>query len=125
MLVAVPEFKEHVSPTFDYCHKLTLWRLDEKGFQRVGERRCSSFGPGERAAKLQAMGIGVLLCGAIGLSLERDIRSRGVEVVSGLTGEVVEVVAAYASRTLDHPKFQMPGAMADGRGPGRDQEVKP
>jgi predicted Fe-Mo cluster-binding NifX family protein len=125
MLVAVPEFHERVSPTFDFCHKLSLWRLDGKGFQRVGDRRCSTLGPGERAAKLQAMGVDVLLCGAIGLLLERDIRSRGLEVVSGLTGGVVEVVAAYASGTLDHPKFQMPGATADAHGPACDREVKP
>jgi predicted Fe-Mo cluster-binding NifX family protein len=125
MLVAVPEFHDCVSPTFDFCHKLTLWRLDEKGFKRVGERRCSTLGPSERPARLHAMGVEVLLCGAIGVSVERDIRARGLDVISGVTGKVVEVVAAYASRTLDHPKFQMPGAAADAHGPVCDREVKP
>lgn len=110
MLVAIPEFRHRVSPTFDYCHKVTLWRLDERGFTKVEERRCSSFGPAQRAAALQAMGVRTLLCGIIGLSLEQDIRSRKIEVISGLSGDVLEVMAAFASHCLDRPKFQVPGA---------------
>lgn len=109
VLVAVPEFNGRVSPTFDFCHRISLWRLDERGFQKMGEKKCSSLGSGERAEKLQSIGVGLLLCGAIGQELEGDIRRRGIEVLAGLSGSVVEVVAAYASRTLDHPKFKLPG----------------
>ncbi|MGA9752629.1 MAG: NifB/NifX family molybdenum-iron cluster-binding protein [Acidobacteriota bacterium] len=111
VLVAVPEFNGRVSPTFDFCHRVSLWRLDERGFQKTGERKCSSLGSGERAEKLQSIGVGLLLCGAIGQELEGDIRSRGIEVLAGVSGSVVEVVAAYASHTLDHPKFRLPGVV--------------
>jgi predicted Fe-Mo cluster-binding NifX family protein len=59
------------------------------------------------------MGVEVLLCGAIGRDLEEDIRSRGIEVVSGLAGEVAEVVAAYRCQALNEPRFRLPGVQAN------------
>ena len=125
MLLAVPEFNGRVAPTFDYCHKVTLWRLDSSGARKVGERKCSSFGPAERSAKLAAIGVDVLLCGAIGVALGEDIGKRGIRVISGLCGDVVEVVAAYASHTLDHPKFRMPGAGRSEASSRNGKEVAP
>ena len=87
MLVAVPEFQGRVSPTFDFCHRVALWRLDDRGVHSAGHRKCRDLGPRERAPRLQAMGVEVLLCGAIGKDLEEDIRSRGIDVVSGLAGK--------------------------------------
>lgn len=109
MLLAVPEFRGRVSPALDFCHKVTLWRLDEKGARLVGQRRCKDLSPHERALKLQALGVQVLLCGAIGQELERDIRSLGIEVHSGLAGKVAEVVEAYGCQALDQPRFRLPG----------------
>jgi predicted Fe-Mo cluster-binding NifX family protein len=125
VLIAVPEFHGCVSPTFDFCHRVTLWRLDEKGLRKTGERRCESLRPWERSAKLQDMEVDVLLCGAIGNELARDIKGRGIQVIHGLTGEVAEVVAAFASKTLDHPKFRMPGAPAPNAQGGGRREVEP
>ncbi len=113
MLVAVPEFQGRVSPTFDFCHRVALWRLDDRGVHSAGHRKCRDLGPRERAPRLQAMGVEVLLCGAIGKDLEEDIRSRGIEVVPGLTGGVAEVVAAYRCQALGQPRFRLPGVQAN------------
>ncbi len=109
MLLAVPEFHGRVAPTFDFCHRVTLWRVDERGVRSAGQRTCRGLGPSERAPKLQAMGVDVLLCGAIGKDMEEDIRSRGVDVVQGLTGEVMEVISAYRCGALGEPRFKLPG----------------
>jgi len=114
MLLAVPEFQGRVSPTFDFCHRVALWKLDDRGFRCAGHKRCRDLGPRERASRLQAMGVEVLLCGAIGQDLEEDIRVRGITVVSGIAGEVAEVVAAYRCQALNEPRFRMPGVPADG-----------
>lgn len=113
MLVAVPEFRGRVSPTFDFCHRIALWKLDDRGIHCAGHRQCGDLGPGERASRLQALGIEVLLCGAIGKEIEEDIRSRGIEVVFGLTGGVAEVVAAYRCQALNEPRFRLPGVQAN------------
>jgi len=113
MLVAVPEFRGRVSPTFDFCHRVALWRSDDRGVRSAGHRKCRDLGPRERAPRLQEIGVDVLLCGAIGADIEADIRSRGIQVVSGLTGEVGEVVAAYRCQALNQPRFRLPGVLAD------------
>jgi len=113
MLVAVPEFQGRVSPTFDFCHRVALWKLGDRGSRCAGHRKCQDLGPLERAPRLQAMGVDVLLCGAIGKDLEEDIRSRGIKVVSGLTGDVAEVVAAYKRQALNEPTFRLHGVPVD------------
>ncbi len=110
MLVAVPEFNDRVSPAFDFCRKVSLWRLDDRGMVRQGEKRCEDLQCRERAAKLEEMEVDVLLCGAIGTDAALEIRQRGIEIVPGLSGDVLKVVAAYACGMLDHPGFRMPGA---------------
>jgi len=109
MLLAVPEFRGRVSPAFDFCHRVTLWRLDDRGVRQVGQRRCKNLGPHERPRALHALGVQVLLCGAIGRELERDILSLGIEVHSGLAGKVAEVVEAYGCQALDQPRFRLVG----------------
>jgi len=109
MLVAIPEFQGRVSPTFDFCHRVALWRLDARGVHRAGHRKCNGLDSGERAPRLQSLGVEVLLCGAIGKELEEDLRSRGIAVVPGLAGEVAEVVAAYRCQALGQQRFRMPG----------------
>lgn len=113
MLLAVPTHHERIAPAFDFCHKVGFWRLDGRGVKKVAERNCSPAGADEKAARLQAMGTEVLLCGAISTSLEQNLAARGIKVHSGLAGEVVEVVAAFASGALNHPRFQLPGANAN------------
>ncbi len=110
MLVAVPEFNDRVSPTFDFCRKVSLWRLDDRGLIRQGEKRCEDLQCRERAAKLVEMEVDVLLCGAIGTEAAEEIGRRGIEIVPGLSGRVLRVVAAYACGMSDRPEFRMPGA---------------
>ena len=109
MLVAVPEFKGRVAPTFDFCHKLTLWRIDDRGVRAAGHRQCKGLAPQKRAPKLKSLGVDLLLCGAIGKEVEDDIRSLGIEVKGGLAGEVMEVISAYRCRALGESRFKMPG----------------
>jgi predicted Fe-Mo cluster-binding NifX family protein len=110
MLLAVPTYHDRVAPAFDFCHRVSFWHLDGKGFKKVAERKCRAVGTEEKAAALQARGTDVLLCGAISIALDTDLRARGIEVRSGHAGKVLEVVAAFACGTLDDPRFQLPGA---------------
>jgi len=110
MLVAVPALHDRIAPAFDFCQRLTLWRLDDRGCRLVARRRCAPLDPGEKASKLQALGAEMVLCGAIGSSLEEELAARGIGIRSGLSGQVVEVVAALACGALDEPRYQMPGA---------------
>jgi predicted Fe-Mo cluster-binding NifX family protein len=112
MLVAIPTFHGRVSPTFDFCRRVTFWRLDEGGFRKIADRRCKPMAPEEKGARLQAMGADLLLCGAIGQTLEMTLKARGIQVISGVAGSVLEVIAAFACGALNEARFQIPGANA-------------
>ncbi len=109
MLVAVPEFKGRVSPTFDFCHRLTLWRVDSLGCRRAAVKTCKQASTEERAGKLQAAGVEFLLCGAMSGDAREVLERRGIAVVEGLAGPVEKVVAAFMCGALDAPRFRLPG----------------
>jgi predicted Fe-Mo cluster-binding NifX family protein len=109
VLVAVPEFNGRVSPTFDFCHRVTLWKVDVRGSRRVGVRTCRQASMGERATQLRALGVTVLLCGAIGNAAARTLEAAGLQVLMGIAGPVPEVVAAFVCGGLDDPRFWLPG----------------
>ena len=110
MLVAVPTFHGRVSPTFDFCHRVTFWQMERMDFQKVADRKCKQADPLEKASNLQAMGTDLLLCGAISPFLQLSLEAKGIRVVSGLAGKVPEVLAAFTCGALEDPRFRIPGA---------------
>ena len=108
-MIAVPEFRGRVSPTFDFCHRVTLWRVDGRGARKVGTRRCRATSNRERLAELLAAGVEVLLCGAVAPESAVELRAHGIEVVMGVSGPVATVVAAFVCGALDRPQFRLPG----------------
>ncbi len=109
MLVAVPEFQGRVSPTFNFCHRLTLWRVDSLGCRRAAVKTCRRSTTEERARKLQGAGVEVLLCGAISEDAHGLLERCGIVVVDGLAGPVEQVVAAFMCGALEDPRFRLPG----------------
>jgi len=67
----------------------------------------------QRLQLLREKGVDTLICGALSAELLRFAKVIGLTVVSGVAGEVQEVVESYRQNTLDHPKFRLPGC----RGP--------
>jgi predicted Fe-Mo cluster-binding NifX family protein len=59
--------------------------------------------------QFEALGIEVLLCGAISRPLERMIRVSGVKVISCLRGSIEEVIEAYLDGSLSDSRFILPG----------------
>ena len=59
--------------------------------------------------QLEALGVEVLLCGAISRPLERMIRASGVKVIPCLRGSIEEIIAAYLVDGLSDPRFILPG----------------
>jgi predicted Fe-Mo cluster-binding NifX family protein len=65
--------------------------------------------PTQRLKVLRDEGVSTLICGAISVDLLRYARQLGLTIVSGVAGEVHEVVQSYWQNTLDDPKFWLPG----------------
>ncbi len=108
-LVGVPVFRNRVSPVLDACTRMVLVGPNEgEGTvtRAVSIGGCSLF---DRAGELKRLGVGTVICGAVSEAFSRLIEAEGIELISGVSGEVGEVLAAYRNGTLNQERFRMPG----------------
>lgn len=109
MWVAIPHHQGRVSPVFDVASHLTLVRV--KGPLEIERREVTlvETQPDGIARSLAALGVKVLICGAISQMLERLLHRDGVRVVAQVCGDVEAVLHAFVSRTIDAPEFCLEG----------------
>lgn len=109
MKVAVTVWEDTVSTVCDFSSRLLVF--DVMGGE-VKNRAFIPFETGimpERMNQFEALGIKVLLCGAISRPLERMIRASGVKVIPCLRGSIEEVLRAYLDGGLSDARFILPG----------------
>ncbi|MFO8015328.1 MAG: NifB/NifX family molybdenum-iron cluster-binding protein, partial [Phycisphaerae bacterium] len=96
----------------------TLLVAEMEGGRVTGRRREPMDGdlPSEKVARLKALGVETLVCGAISRPLAGMIAAEGIRLVPFVAGTVEEVVAAYAQGLLPGPTFAMPGCGRRRRG---------
>jgi len=115
MILAIPIWNDRVSSVFDFAHKLLLVDI-ERG--RETGRSEIPFPPEsdpEKANRLKTLGVEVLICGAISRSLASQVRVSGVKVLPYVIGPGDEVLKAYLTGRLIHPKFALPGCWPGAR----------
>jgi predicted Fe-Mo cluster-binding NifX family protein len=90
-----------VSPVFDVADHLIL--LDVEAGREVGREslRLVSRDPFQRVKELSELGVEVLLCGAISLTLEKALIASGIQVIGFLGGEFENVINAFLEGNLD------------------------
>lgn len=62
-----------------------------------------------RAESIAGMGVDVLICGAVSLSLETILNAAGIIVIPQICGRIDEIVEAYLSGNLMDKTFLLPG----------------
>jgi len=107
--VAVPEWKERVSPVFDTARSVLVVNVDAR--KEVGRSRIElRNGPlQDRVSALTASGVTVLLCGAISRPLYDMLESAGIEVTAFLSGPTEVLLEAFMEERITDPRFLMPG----------------
>ncbi|MBW1695841.1 MAG: hypothetical protein JRH18_14425 [Deltaproteobacteria bacterium] len=115
MEVALPVWKNRVSPVFDFAHRVLIASIENRVVTRKRYYRINPDLPSlSQLAKLSTLGVKVLICGAISKELENMVRSLGIHVISSVTGDITQVLDAYLNDTLSSPKFQLPDGRAKG-----------
>jgi len=109
MRLAIPVWRDQVSPVFDVA--LNLLVIDVDGGREVARHVVPLGTPGEadRARRLAAMGIDVLICGTITRPLEQLVTAAGVRVVSLVCGPVEQVASSMVRGTRLPSDCLMPG----------------
>lgn len=107
--IAVPIFQSRVSPVLDSCNDLMLVDLSEAGAVRRASLSLRKLSLGERAAAMSRQGVEKIICAGVSDLMIAYIVSRGMRIISGLSGEVEQIIAAYQQNRLDQDCFRMPG----------------
>ena len=109
MKVAVTIWENRISPLFDSTRMLLIVEVENRRI--TGKRRepfeCES--AFSRAAKLEDLGIGVLICGGISDFFARLIEAHNIHLIPFAAGEVEEILDAYMHDRLSEQKYRMPG----------------
>lgn len=106
---AFPVWDGRIAPLFDTARDLHLVDL-AGGFPVASGDEPLPPGPVERrAARLAALGVGTLVCGAISREGRAVVEAAGVRVVPFVAGERDAVVRAFLDGSLGSPEFAMPG----------------
>ena len=63
----------------------------------------------DKVTKLAAIGVKVLLCGAISNEIKAAAEGKGIEVESFLRGSVRRILGGWLNRSLNRAEFYMPG----------------
>ena len=107
--IAVPIFQSRVSPVLDSCNDLMLVDLSEEGAVRRTKVSLRKLNLGERAATMSRQSVEKIICAGVSDLMMACIVSRGIQVISGLSGEVEQIIVAYQQNQLDQDCFRMPG----------------
>ncbi len=109
MTVAIPIWRERVSPLLDAATRLLVVTRQRGIEARRREILLGALPPVALARSVAELRVDVLLCAAISEPLLRELRTRGVRVRPHLCGEVEAVLRAFCHRRLSRDEFRMPG----------------
>jgi predicted Fe-Mo cluster-binding NifX family protein len=123
--IAVPIFQSRISPVLDSCNELMLVDLSEAGAVRRANVSLQKMTPWERAAVMSRQGVEKIICAGVSDLMIACIVSRGMHVISGLSGEVEQIIAAYQQDQLDQDRFRMPGGKKSESPSPHDQATRP
>ena len=119
MRIAIAHWQGRISPVFDAAGNLMLVDVEDGREVQREERKLEGPHPLARAAEVAAMGVDILICGAISAPVEARLASSGVRVAGFICGAVQQVLEAFLRGGLANREFAMPGCHGRRYGGGR------
>jgi predicted Fe-Mo cluster-binding NifX family protein len=107
--IAIPIFKSRVSPVFDTCTRLLLIDFENNRLITRKEFDLDNFSLRERLRILANNDVTVIICGGISNVFHAILSNSNIRLISGICGNVDEVIKAHIDGRLDDPCFFMPG----------------
>lgn len=107
--LAIPEFQSRVSPVFDLCTRVLIVDIDHHREVARNTIFLEGFSLHERLNILLKSHASTVICAGISDLFHTMLEKAGVRMVTGIAGEIDQIVTAYIGGDLDHPRFQMPG----------------
>ena len=107
--IAIPVFKSRISPVFDSCSQVLLVDLENNREIKRAEITFEDLPVLERSRMLIRLGVTKVICAGISQSFNDKLTSAEISSITGIVGEVDEVLSAFMRDGLNDPRFYMPG----------------
>ncbi|WP_319407722.1 NifB/NifX family molybdenum-iron cluster-binding protein [uncultured Desulfosarcina sp.] len=111
--IAIPIFRNKVSPVFDSCTRVFLVDIEEKREIDRKEIYLDALALTERVTILLKSGVDTIICGGISDVMESMLMGAKINLISDITGEIDQVLKAYLEKGLGQMQFQIPGFSPD------------
>lgn len=128
--VAIPVFGSRISPVLETCLRVSVIEIEENREIGRDEIRLDGLGLQERLKIFQEAGIDIFICSGISEYFYKLFESANIQVISGIAGDVEEVLHAFKDGRLEQAFFYMPGYCGrkmvearTGRGRGKRREI--
>lgn len=113
MKLAVTVWDERISPVFDSARTLLLADIKDARIKNISYQSFTPQFTDRLTGELSRLGIDVLICGAISEIHSTLIESCAIRLIPFISGNVKQVVEAYAMGNPLVPSFSMPGCRQD------------
>lgn len=109
MKVAISTWEGRVSPVLDVAKRLVVIDVEDGTEARRTEADVEESQLAARARRIRALGVDVLICGAVSWPLEGTLTSAGIRLIPQICGPVEDVLRAFLAGQLPDEAFLMPG----------------
>lgn len=107
--IALPTFQAHISPVLDACQDLVVIDIEDgKEIQRM-TISLAGMSRAERAEMMARRRVDAIICAGISDLMSRYVESRGINLISGIAGDVDRIIEAYCHHRLCEECYRMPG----------------
>jgi len=116
--ISMPVYNGRIAPLFDVAGEFQFFSVSCESVDSVDSLDCKKISGAERIYMLKNIGADVVICSAISRYYSENLERSGIDLISGIIGDVKEVILAYLNENLLTERFVMPGCRM-GRGKGQ------
>lgn len=109
MKIGIATFTDRVSPRFDCARTFLLLTLEDGQGESREELNAFDWAPHERVKRLVDFGVDAVICGAIDCRSAESLRSAGVTLYGGVSGELEDALLALFQGRLQADDTQPRG----------------
>jgi predicted Fe-Mo cluster-binding NifX family protein len=113
MKVAIPLFKDRISPRFDVCPEIWIVELNNGEVISQAKWPMESFNLQQRIDQLTSKGVDKIICGGIDSFCMDHLGNRGIDVIQNVAGEAGEALNLFIKGVL-RPGFYCNGKRGRG-----------
>jgi predicted Fe-Mo cluster-binding NifX family protein len=115
MKVAMPLFKDRISPRFDVCPEIWIVELNNGEVVNQEKWPMESFNLQQRIDQLASKGVDKIICGGIDIFCIDHLGNMGIDVIHNVAGEAGAVLNLFIRGVL-RPGFYCNGKRGRGFG---------